>query len=327
MATLSPGELRKRDNFKRFKDRISKGEGFTLDKDKKTKVVIGGKNAAATKKLLAKLSTVSALTENFKVKQTIILPTVNGGLVKLNSLYKDAEFAGRTQASTAKEDYALALLREGINTALRKEGTDFIIVRINNVDYKVNGITTQRKVGGDVKSDFNLTYNRSSVVWISHKDGGGVKGFQQWGGVTSRAGAFFASHPEVLDFAKAVKAKTNGVMPPATTYARPIKDAMLRLRSIYGPDYGTGSFGFNSCTVVLQGDPILLRENNGKYTLKSDEPFHYARKKSGVAKESVSDSYQPTLMAIYKGDRSNFDIRGARFAIQPRDSRNVTEFI
>ena len=74
MATLSPGELRKRDNFKRFKDRISKGEGFTLDKDKKTKVVIGGKNAAATKKLLAKLPTVSALTETSKSNKQLSFP-------------------------------------------------------------------------------------------------------------------------------------------------------------------------------------------------------------------------------------------------------------
>jgi hypothetical protein len=32
-------------------------------------------------------------------------------------------------------------------------------------------------------------------------------------------------------------------------------------------------------------------------------------------------------MAMYKGDRNQFGVKGARFAIQPIESRKITEFI
>ena len=43
--------------------------------------------------------------------------------------------------------------------------------------------------------------------------------------------------------------------------------------------------------------------------------------------DKITGGFEPVLMAIYKGDRSNFGIRGARFAIQPLQSRKITELI
>ena len=43
--------------------------------------------------------------------------------------------------------------------------------------------------------------------------------------------------------------------------------------------------------------------------------------------EAITGDYEPVLMAIYKGDRSQFGLKGARFVIQPKASRGVTEWI
>ena len=39
------------------------------------------------------------------------------------------------------------------------------------------------------------------------------------------------------------------------------------------------------------------------------------------------NEFEPVLMALYKGDRSNFGVTGARFAIQPMGSRKITQMV
>ena len=70
--------------------------------------------------------------------------------------------------------------------------------------------------------------------------------------------------------------------------------------------------------VVLQG-PVELRKVGKNWEFTANHAHENG--------EDITGEFEPVMMAIYKGDRSNFGVAGARFAIQPKGSRKVTEWI
>lgn len=246
------------------------------------------------------------------IKEVGLLDT-DGNHYTFGKLEKTKEFGGKGVGfGTAKEDIELQRLIDQIEELKVKEKSAVVPIRVGNKTYKVFGAAT---TPGTPKSDFHLVdIDGNELVWISHKDGSKPTDFQQWGGMTERV---IQSHKEVQSFIKDVKEMFQSKMPRATTVARKIRSTKLKNYSVYGIDYDK-QLGQQNVSILIQG-PVNLRKSGASYRFQSNH-IHYNGDK-------ITNGFEPVLMAVYKGDRSNFGVTGARFGIQPIQSRKITEMI
>lgn len=239
-----------------------------------------------------------------------------GQIWKLTDFVKTTEFGGKGAGSgTAKEDAALADLRKQIEKAKIKEGRAEIPVKIGSKIYMVMDVVT---TPGTPKSDFHLVdKDDKEVAWISHKDGSRAKDFQQWGGLSQSKEPKLYNHSETTAFIKEIhKVYPNG-LPNATTIYRRIKDMKLKMMSVYGNEYGS-KFSRQNTTLMLQGD-VKLTKRGQNYEITATHTH--------VNGDDMTGDYEPVFMAIYKGDRSDFGIKGTRVVIAPFGCRKVTSEI
>jgi len=187
-------------------------------------------------------------------------------------------------------------------------------------DKKVN-VAKFVSTPGTPKSDFHaVDASGNEVAWLSHKKGSKAKDFGQWGGMSDREmKAVYKNMPEakeeILKFAKDVIDKyPDGAIPRATTLARKISNGKLRGIAIYGNGFG-GKRGPQNVDLVLQGDPVF----KGNRLVATGSAHSNG--------ERLEDTFEPVLMAMYKGDRDNFGVKGARFSIYPAGGRKISEWI
>jgi hypothetical protein len=187
-------------------------------------------------------------------------------------------------------------------------------IKVKNKTYRAAKCV---KTKGVPKSDFSiLDESGNEIMWLSHKEGSTARDFQQWGGMTE---ANIQNHKEAQKFIKQVQEMFPDGIPNATTVAKMIKDDNLKKMSIYGVDYKAGApLGLQNVSVVLQG-PVKLKKNGNAWSFTANHAHDNG--------EDIHGDFEPVMMAIYKGDRSNFGVQGARFAIQPKGSRKVTQWL
>lgn len=220
---------------------------------------------------------------------------------------------GSGVGGTSKEDAQLSSLQNQIQKELENSNLMELPIKIGNKYYSVAGAAT---TPGTPKSDFHLlNLQNQEVVWISHKDGSTAKDFQQWGGMSARSEPKIAKHSETKKFVDDVRNMFGDKMPRATTVSRKIKDPQLAGMSVYGNDFGS-AFGRQNVTLLLQG-PVKLVKKKDYYEITSNH--------TSINGDVMKNGYEPVFMAIYKGDRSNEGIKGARFVIQPAASRKSKE--
>jgi hypothetical protein len=234
----------------------------------------------------------------------------------LSSLIKNHEFGGKGEGASLKaEDAAIRQTREYIEMSISKNKGP-IKIKCGNKVYE--NITAVEKTNGTPKSDFHLIDTTGKpVIWISHKDGSRSKDFQQWGGISERKEPKIFNHKETQKFIDDLKKVYPEGLPAATTVYRHIEDEKLKMLSVYGNEYGS-KLGEQNVSVLLQG-PISLKKSGNFYTLHSNH-VHY----NGDSVDG--DGYDPVLMAIYKGDRSDAGVKGTRIVISPIGGRKGVEF-
>lgn len=243
--------------------------------------------------------------------------TEDGKTVRLTGLEKTGEFGGKGAGfSTRDEDSALADLNKQL-TAMKGDNQS-VSLQIGDKTVDVAGFVS---TPGTPKSDFHaVDADGNEVAWLSHKKGSKAKDFGQWGGMSDREmKVVYASMPEakdeILKFAKDVIDKyPDGAIPRATTLARKITNGKLRGISIYGNGFG-GERGQQNVDLVLQGDPIF----QGNKLVATGSAHSNG--------ERLQGEFEPVLMAMYKGDRDNFGVKGARFSIYPAGGRKISEWI
>jgi|TARA_B110000483_G_scaffold103847_1_gene126662 hypothetical protein len=303
MSSLSPGELFKYDWRREiFLKKYKNKEPFDLV-DGSKKVFIPNKEIIG---IVERGVNPSALTK-------LGLVTSDGNIYAFSKLEKTKEFGGKGAGfGTTKEDIELTSLQEQILALKSKLKSATVPIRVGNKTYNIAGAAS---TPGTPKSDFHLVDNDGKeCVWISHKDGRSAKDIQQWGGMTEAA---IKNLPEIKKFAKDVFDKFDGVIPRATTVARKIKDSGLKNLSVYGVDYGK-SLGQQNVSILIQG-PVKL--------ILFGKSYKFASNNIHLNGDAITGEFEPVLMAMYKGDRNNFNVRGARFAIQGIGSRKITEMI
>lgn len=243
-------------------------------------------------------------------------PLEDGRTVRLTGLEKTGEFGGKGAGfSTRDEDAALTQINDMVEQM--KQGKAEVNLVIGDKTVPVAKFVS---TPGTPKSDFHAVDAKGNeVAWVSHKKGSKARDFGQWGGMSDREmKAVYANMPEakeeILKFAKDVIDMTGGEIPRATTYARKIKNGKLRGISIYGNGFG-GERGQQNVDLILQGEPVFKGNR-----LVATGSAH-------TNGERLEDEFEPVLMAMYKGDRDNFGVKGARFSIYPAGGRKITKWI
>lgn len=324
MATLSLAEIRKRPG--RIETLVSKlvdGSPFELTGSKKIKansIRIYDKNSLIAFKPKKKndeqfKGAIEFLSKKATSSQKIFISD-GSKETSLSSLIKNHEFGGKgAGGSLQAEDAAIRQTKEAIEEAI-KENKGPITIKCGNKMYeKIVGV---EKTNGTPKSDFHLVDETGkAVIWISHKDGSRAKDFQQWGGISERKEPKIFNHKETQKFISDLKEIYPNGLPPATTVFRYIKDNHLKMLSVYGNEYGT-KLGEQNVSILLQG-PVSLKKIGKNYTLNSNH-VHY----NGDSVDG--DGYDPVLMAIFKGDRSDAGVKGTRIVISPVGGRKGVEF-
>ena len=176
------------------------------------------------------------------------------------------------------------------------------------------------------KADFvGIDSKGKSVIFISHKDGRRAKDFQQYSGLSSRAGGSIYDHPEVQSFREDIaKKETSDFFSKA--YHREIKDAQLKQKAIFGKDYGSGRKNENNISLFAQGEPILNKTSPGHVTLS----FRTKIVESTQLSQLERAGYNPTLGARrgeayrtveYRNDRVT-GVRAGIFSKEYIEGRN-----
>jgi hypothetical protein len=308
MATLSPAELAKRNNFNIFLTRIRTGKDFILNESSGQKVLLD--------KSVLKVLTSVVQFDKFKVGQSIMLPTNSGQFVRLTQLYKDSEFSGRTQATTAQEDAQIIRVNQQLEKIFDKLGQDSIPLKVGSNIYQAGLCVT---TPGTPKSDFYFTSPTGGYVgFISHKAGNGARAFQQWAGTSAKVEPRIFNHPETQAFINTLREMYPNGMPAATTVGRRIQDENLKKMAVYGSGFG-GGMGINNVDVTMQG--VLDVQKRGTY-YELTSTGH--RLNNG---DRISGSYEPVFLGVYKGDRSDHGIKGARVIIQPIGGRTIKQYV
>ena len=312
MAALSPNELSKRNNFTLFVNRIKTNGYFTLNEG-------NGKRVQITKKFAYQLKSLQDLEKFKDSKGSVILPTGSTGSssIRLSQLYKDNLFKTRTGNPKAKEEEQIKLVREQLEKIKEKIGSDFIRLKVGNNTYEVTDVES---TPGTPKSDMNfIGRNGVRLGFCSLKDGATAGAIQQWGGASVSREPLIAAHPEVTAFVKTAREMFPTEIPQGTTVAREIIDPKLRMQGIYGSGYG-GSLGVNNVDVLLQGTVKINSINFTEYKITGSAMTH----SNG---STLPPEYQPVLMAIYKGDRSDYGIKNARINLYSKSGRTKRQMI
>lgn len=300
MANLSATELLKYDwrvevFLKKYKD----SDLFETTTEK-VKLVYDDDNAEILKK---------------RVKQELsklIFRDAKNKEYKLTSFVKTKEFGGKGADSGVRiENIELKSLIKQIDEIKKKTAKADVPFRVGRKTYNV---FTAVKTPGSPKSDIHLIdQNNREIVWISHKDGSRPTDIQQWGGMSERAEPKIFAQTETQNFIKDVRSKFGIIMPRATTVARKISSSLLKKMSVYGNQFGQ-ALGRQNVSILLQG-PIKVKKVGNFYELDANNVH--------LNGDEITGGFEPVFMAMYKGDRSNFGIRGARFVIQSLESRKA----
>lgn len=307
MATLSQAELAKRNNFNIFLTRIRTGQDFTLAES-------NGQKVKLDRSILTQLSSISQL-DRFKSGRSIMFPTISGQYINLSQIYKDSEFSGRTQATTAQEDAQIIRVNQQLNAIFDQTGSEIISLKVGATTYQA-GLC--ESTPGTPKCDFHFRGVNGYVGHVSHKAGDGARAFQQWAGTSQRSEPLIYAHPETQAFINTLQDMFPNGMPAATTVGRRIQDDNLKKMAVYGSGYG-GVKGENNVDVTMQG--VLSIQNRGRY---------YELTSTGHKLNNgdrITGTYEPVFLGVYKGDRSDHGIRGARVIIQPIGGRTIQRFV
>jgi hypothetical protein len=306
MANLSAAEILKAGREYRAEvivRKLTAGETFELSNGK----FVSFKKSVQVIALLQKTTKTSSELNN------IVFVGSDGNNYKLSDIKKNNEFGGKGDRSTvAKEDAALSSLNTQINVVKKQLKNAFVPIKVGTKTFKV---MMAESTPGTPKSDFHLVdIDGNECVWISHKDGKTAKDFQQWGGISERKEPLIFNHKETKKFIADLKAVYPNGLPPATTLYRYIKDNTLKMYAVYGNKFGNGNpLGQQNVSILLQG-PITLIKKNNAYVLTANH-VHY----NGDSVDG--DGFDPVLMAIYKGDRSDAGVTGTRIVISPVGGR------
>ena len=274
-----------------------------ISKSRYTSVEMEGKQVNVitfrTKKRLSLHDSIQELLNNSPELQShyslIHKPSVQTNLL-IFSIFHDKIINGKNQETRilVKPQNGREWLKEGFwNDALQSlsNWSDLKNTPDNQIEYEIvrsfnekiaeigNGKSVNLVIGSEEyksiigivsgppghKADFmGVDKDGDLKFFISHKDGFSSTSFQQYSGISSRAGNSIYQDDEVQSFRKAISEKTKEDF-YGTMYYRPIKSINLKQRAVFGKYYDDGPSNLNSNNIshFAQGNLSLTVMNSG----------------------------------------------------------------
>jgi hypothetical protein len=252
--------------------------------------------------------TSSSTKDVNRVKHAQVRCKNYNGLIPLNRIRKP------TSTDVLKEEaIALSSLESRIKEIVSQVGPFEMVIKGDPRKRVFKDIVgarnvTEKVMGREAKSDFNIVSSLGDAIYISHKKAGGAKAFQQYGGVSRQSGTEIQNHPEVQSFLNELTQRIvdNKLVNPCYRY---VEDDKLIGMSVFGSNYGK-SFGIDNVHVIGQGDPIIRvvpRQENRFELDFSDHLVH-----NGQVREFQQGDYRTVLAATFRAGRG-FDYSGQRY--------------
>lgn len=275
-----------------------------------TMLDFSGKNAIFTLREKTPFKIVSGISKRFgKLEYAKVKYKGRDGYIPINKIRKP------TSTDVLKEEViALNKLDSLIKAIVSRVGPFELVIKNDprkRVYKNIIGTrnVTEKVLGREAKSDFNVIGTSGDEIFISHKKAGGAEAFQQYGGVSSQAGRRIQSHIEVQNFLRkaANYIENDQLMNPVYTK---IQDPKLINMAVYGHDFGQSKFGIDNVTIIGQGDAIIkvLPRHEGRFELD----FSHHMVHNGVVRDFRSGDYQAVLAATYRAGRG-FEVDGVRY--------------
>lgn len=328
MAFLTIYELRKRDNYAIFLNKIKTGQPFELIKNKKETLKRDFIVLTPEQDLLERLQRLQntpgdnpeAVLERHMKNKCLLLKTTEGVKITSGYLQKTWEFGSRASEvvydkETRHQKHIQGFLKKA--TIFGLKSISLSIETTNKKTITFNNIFSVRPpviVNGERrKTDFEFLDKSGNVVFrVSHKDGKDPTDFRQWSGLKE-----FSQHPEVIQFGADLKEYLNLKHPTETIFpiklsvGREIKDENLKRQSIFG--------GTNEVDFLIQGHCSFKWNGFFNYTLRA--PLILSKQED---LSLLPSGYHPILLAK-KGDikRTAFGIKCCRSMIYSRNGRKV----
>jgi len=244
--------------------------------------------------------------------------------ITFNMLKKTAEYGAvgsekSLQAETKALTQLIALIdsvRDGESITIR------ILSSSGELSKEKYSIDSARKTANQsVKSDIELIdANKTAVVWLSHKDGNKASDFQQWGGVSQGAEPKQYNDAGTKDFVNDLQLKfpnidkkgkidkPPGKVPAGTTIYRKIAVPGVKMRAVYGNEYGAKEYGQQNVTATVQGN-FTLKQEGSIWILSADHVF--------LNGEVLPAEYEPVYIASYRSSRGSTEVGDARLGVWP----------
>lgn len=342
-----PAEItRKKKRLAAFIDKLNNGSPFSLAAGGKVVLEV---NKNDMNKLVSMLDKSKPVDSDRSVLTSMRF-TVKGSTTQysISSLEKATEFGGKAQgegAGVVAERQAHQALVKQLGQIMEETGNDYVKVLIPGLNgdqpYKITHAvwTDEALFGSDEKrtkpkSDLELWYEKTPVVFISYKDNynrrkkkngtrtigyADPRGFQQFGGMSEGGSAEIRKFPEVQNFLKyfEIKREEHGKKAGRwleSNYVCKISSMTLKKMAVYGLGWqdGTG-FSRQNCNIVLQGRVELTEVDiDGEiYELTAN----HVQINSRGSMDGMTGVYEPVMFVRWNPSRGGE--ASVRYAIMP----------
>ena len=235
---------------------------------------------------------------------------VHGLLFKFKSL--DKSYTLNSPSPTERGE--LAVLQQ-INGYITKMGTPITISVGKHVFKDIYGAN---KVEGTPKADIALvTYNAArkkfeDVCFISHKMGSTAADYQQYSGITPKADGAkpgsISKDKNVVAFLETLSGFHDAIVEGKERFYRVITDKNLIGKSIYGPLFGSSSYGIDNIHLIGQGD---VKFTAGRDKHKMDFTGHASYNPD--VSDFMKADYTAIIGARYTSGR-NYEVKGKTYS-------------
>ena len=182
------------------------------------------------------------------------------------------------------------------------ELTKISSIKINGFEFEFDDFV---RINSSCKADFAFKNADKEIVWISHKDGSTDRHFVHFGGVSH-----LKNDPIIQHFV--AKHKERYDRQPNYTVGMILDDEELRLKSVYGKDYGA-ELSRDNVSFVVQGKMTI--DDNSLVANKIIENGNSLPDKTFM------------LYSRRSLDRSDCGLSNCRLSIGTTDSRLVKDWI
>lgn len=243
-----------------------------------------------------------------------------------SGLYKAFDNSTKNLKITPKNDYEVEVMTT-INKRIEELGDGAgIKLKVGDGRYH-DEIVGCVGVKGNKHADLVLVdIKGNEKIFVSYKDGSTATSFQQYSGITKRAGKTIASHSEVKQWVKDIEDNWDDEQKesPKTTLHRSISSDNLKKKAVWGHEIGAAGGGYNNCNIFAQGKPKIDDSSTGRYKLE----FTKVVNKGNLTK--LTGDYDPTLGArkgeAYRRVGTKSGVRGGIFTKAYLTNRKNKEF-